>query len=292
MRVGVVGTGIMGAPMARNLLRAGHVVMVHNRTPSRMTPLIEAGAMPTSSPREMASLTDAVVISVPRHARRRGGRDRGRRLARRGAARTFSYRHQHDCAADARTLAERAATAGVDMLDAPVSGGERGAIDGTLSIMVGGRRAAFDRAAPIFAAIGKTATYMGESGQGQTTKLVNQVVGAATLAAVAEGIALGARAGLDRAALIDAIGGGAAASWMWTNLGPRMQRRDFAPGFMVKLQQKDLRLALAAAADVGAALPLTTLVHQLLASVEAHDGGDLGTQAILTAIEASAAPAR
>ena len=292
MRVGVVGTGIMGAPMARNLLRAGHVVMVHNRTPSRMTPLIEAGAMPTSSPREMASLTDAVVISVPDTPDVEAvviGADGLLAEARPGLlvidTSTIAPR-------TARTLAERATTAGIDMLDAPVSGGERGAIDGTLSIMVGGRRAAFDRAAPIFAAIGKTATYMGESGQGQTTKLVNQVVGAATLAAVAEGIALGARAGLDRAALIDAIGGGAAASWMWTNLGPRMQRRDFAPGFMVKLQQKDLRLALAAAADVGAALPLTTLVHQLLASVEAHDGGDLGTQAILTAIEASAAPAR
>src|SRR5205814_4272294 len=137
--------------------------------------------------------------------------------------------------------------ADVDMLDAPVSGGEQGAVAGTLSIMVGGRREAFERAAPVFAAIGKRATYMGGPGQGQMTKLVNQVVGAATLAAVAEGIVLGAIAGLEPQALIDAIDGGAATSWMWRTLGPRMQRRDFAPGFMVRLQQKDLRLAVTAA---------------------------------------------
>jgi 2-hydroxy-3-oxopropionate reductase len=287
MRVGVVGTGIMGAPMARNLLRAGHVVTVHNRTPARLAPLLEAGATPAASPREVAAVADAVVISVPDTPDVEAvvaGPDGILAASRSGLlvidTSTITPR-------TARALAERAAAAGVDMLDAPVSGGERGAIDGTLSIMVGGGRAAFERAAPVFAAIGKTATYMGEAGQGQTTKLVNQVVGAATLAAVAEGIALGARAGLDPAALIEAIGGGAASSWMWTNLGPRMQRRDFAPGFMVKLQQKDLRLALAAAADVGAALPLTTLVHQLFATVEAGDGGSLGTQALVTAIEAA-----
>jgi 3-hydroxyisobutyrate dehydrogenase-like beta-hydroxyacid dehydrogenase len=176
------------------------------------------------------------------------------------------------------------------VLDAPVSGGEQGAVGGTLSIMVGGRREAFERAQPIFAAIGRRATYMGGPGQGQMTKLVNQVVGAATLAAVAEGVVLGARAGLEPEALVEAIGGGAATSWMWTNLGPRMQRRDFAPGFMVKLQQKDLRLAVTAAREVGVPLPLTALVQQLLAAVEAHDGGALGTQAIVTAFEALARP--
>jgi 3-hydroxyisobutyrate dehydrogenase len=131
---------------------------------------------------------------------------------------------------------------------------------------------------------------MGGPGQGQMTKLVNQVVGAATLAAVAEGIVLGAAAGLDPQALIDAVGGGAATSWMWTTLGPRMQRRDFAPGFMVRLQQKDLRLASTAAEEIGTSLPLTQLVQQLFAAVEARDGGALGTQAVVTAIEALARP--
>ena len=288
MRVGVVGTGIMGAPMARNLLRAGHAVTVHNRSPGRMAPLVDAGATAASSSRELAAAVEAVVISVPDTPDVEAvvaGPDGILAGAYPGLlvidTSTIAPRA-------ARALAERAAAQDVAMLDAPVSGGEQGAIAGTLSIMVGGPRPAFERAAAIFAAIGRTATYMGGSGQGQMTKLVNQVVGAATLAAVAEGIVLGARAGLEPAALIDAIGGGAATSWMWTNLGPRMQRRDFAPGFMVRLQQKDLRLALAAAAENGARLPLTALVHELLATVEGRDGGALGTQAIVTALEALA----
>jgi 3-hydroxyisobutyrate dehydrogenase len=288
MRVGVVGTGIMGAPMARNLLRAGHTVTVHNRSPARVATLVQAGATAAATPREVAACADAVITCVPDTpdveavvAGPNGILD----AARPGLSIIDTSTIAPGAA---RALAERAAGVQVDFLDAPVSGGEQGAVNATLSIMVGGRRDAFDRAAPIFAAIGKTATYMGASGQGQMTKLVNQVVGAATLAAVAEGIQLGARAGLDPAALIDAIGGGAASSWMWTNLGPRMQRRDFAPGFMVKLQQKDLRLAIAAAAEVGAPLPLTAVVQRLLAAVEAHGDGALGTQAIVTAIEALA----
>jgi 3-hydroxyisobutyrate dehydrogenase len=290
MRVGVVGTGIMGAPIARNLLRAGHAVTVHNRTPARTAPLVDAGALAASSPREVASSVDAIVTSLP------DGPDVEAVLC--GPAGILAGAHAGLLVVDtstiapatARALAARAAGENVDLLDAPVSGGERGAVDATLSIMVGGRREAFERARPILAAIGKTATYMGDSGQGQMTKLVNQVVGAATLAAVAEGIVLADRAGLDPRAVLDAVGGGAAASWMWTNLGPRMQARDFAPGFMIRLQQKDLRLALAASADVSAPLPLTALVQQLLAAVEARDGGGLGTQAIVTALEALARP--
>ncbi|HJQ85218.1 MAG TPA: NAD(P)-dependent oxidoreductase, partial [Candidatus Binatia bacterium] len=180
---------------------------------------------------------------------------------------------------------ERAAAVDVALLDAPVSGGEQGAIAGTLSIMVGGDRAAFERAAPIFAALGRQATYMGGPGQGQMTKLVNQVVGATTLAAVAEGVLLAARAGLDPAAMVRALDGGAASSWMLREQAPRMQRRDFAPGFMVRLQQKDLRLALAAAEELGVALPAAELVHRLFAAVEERGGGALGTQALLQALE-------
>lgn len=290
MRVGVVGLGIMGAPMARNLLRAGHSVTVHNRTPARMAPLVEAGATAASSPREVAARSEVVVTSVSDTPDVEAVLAGPNGLLEGAASGSLLIDTSTIAPAVARTLAERAAEKGVDLLDAPVSGGEQGAIAGTLSIMVGGRREAFDRAAPIFDAIGKTATWMGGAGQGQMTKLVNQVVGAATLAAVAEGVVLGARAGLDPAALVEAIAGGAASSWMWTNLGPRMQRRDFAPGFMIRLQQKDLRLALTAAREVGATLPVTALVNQLLAAVEAHDGGALGTQAIVTALEALARP--
>ena len=292
MRVGVVGTGIMGGPMARNLLRAGHAVTVHNRTPARVAPLVTEGALAAATPRALAEAVDVAITCVP---------DTpdveevvlGANGLLAGARSGFLIVDTSTIAPRAaRAMAQRAAAVGVDMLDAPVSGGEGGAIAGTLSIMVGGRRDAFDRAAPIFAALGRTATYMGEAGQGQMSKLVNQVVGAATLAAVAEGILLGARAGLEPAARVEAVGGGAASSWMWTNLGPRMQRRDFAPGFMIRLQQKDLRLALAAAADAGAPTPLTAVVHELFAAVEARDGGGLGTQAILNALEALPASRR
>lgn len=285
MRVGVVGTGIMGAPMARNLLRAGHAVTVHNRTPARVAPLVDAGATAMPSPRAVAAVVDAVITCVPDTPDVEAVVAGPDGILAGAASGLLVIDTSTIAPAAARSLAERAAARGVAFLDSPMSGGEQGAIAGTLSLMVGGDREAFDRAAPIFAAIGKTATYMGGPGQGQMTKLVNQVVGAATLAAVAEGIVLGSRAGLDAEALIQAIGGGAASSWMWTQLGPRMQRRDFAPGFMVRLQQKDLRLAIAAAADVGAPLPLTSVVHRLLDAVESKGGGALGTQAIVTAIE-------
>ena len=188
----------------------------------------------------------------------------------------------------ARALASRTSAIGVDFLDAPVSGGQQGAIDGTLSIMVGGAPDAFARARPVFEALGRTATHMGGPGQGQMTKLVNQVIGVTTLAAVAEGLTLAAHAGLDPDAVLAAVGGGAATSWQLTNLGPRMQRGDWAPGFMVRLQQKDLRLALAAAAGLHVPLPATAVVHQLLGAVEARGGGDLGTQALAQALEALA----
>ena len=288
MRVGVIGIGIMGAPMARNLLRAGHDVTVLGRTPARAASLVAEGARAGESPAAVAAAVDAIVTCLPdtpdveQVVAGEGGVLAGARPG------LLVIDMSTIAPAAARTLAERAKAVGADFLDAPVSGGDKGAIAGTLSIMVGGDRAAFDRAQLVFAALGKQITWMGGPGQGQMTKLVNQVVGAVTLAAVAEGVALAEHAGLDPAAVIQAVGSGAATSWMLTNLGPRMQQADYAPGFMVRLQQKDLRLALAAAASVGVPLPTTSLVHQLFAAVEAHGGGALGTQALVTAIEALA----
>ena len=207
----------MGGPMARNLLRAGHTVTVHNRSPGRLAPLIEAGATAAGSASEVARASDAVVISVPDTPDVEaivGGSDGI--LA--GASPGLLVIDTSTIAPKAaRALAERAAARDVAMLDAPVSGGEGGAIAGTLSIMVGGRRDAFERAAPIFAAIGRTATYMGEAGQGQMTKLVNQVVGAATLRPWPRA-SCSARAGLDprRSSRRSAA---ARVVVMWTNLG-------------------------------------------------------------------------
>ncbi len=285
MRVGIIGLGIMGAPMARNLLRAGHAVTVHGRTPARVEPLVTAGAAAAGSPEELARAVDAVITMLPDTPDVESVMGRVIDAASPGL---LAIDMSTIAPAAARALAARAAAVGVALLDAPVSGGEQGAVAGTLSIMVGGERAAFERAAPIFAALGTRATHMGGPGQGQMAKLVNQVVGATTLAAVAEGVVLAARAGLDPDAVVQALGGGAAASWMVAEQAPRMQRRDFAPGFMVRLQQKDLRLALAAAADLGVSLPATALVHQLFAAVEAQGGGALGTQALVIALEALA----
>jgi 3-hydroxyisobutyrate dehydrogenase len=281
MRVGVIGLGIMGAPIARNLLRAGHEVVVRGRSRGRLEPLIALGAREATSPAALARAVEVVVTSLPD----------GPEGVLAGSSAGLLVIDTSTIAPDvARALAERAAASGVDFLDAPVSGGQQGAIDGTLSIMVGGSADAVTRARPVLDAIGRKVTHMGGPGQGQMTKLVNQVVGATTLAAVAEGLLLAARGGLDPAAVIEAVGSGAAASWQLSNLGPRMQRGDFAPGFMVRLQQKDLRLALAAAASLDVPLPATAVVHQLLAMVEARGGGSLGTQALITALEPQPRP--
>lgn len=293
MRVGVIGLGIMGAPMARNLLRAGHDVVVQGRRAARVDPLVAAGARAAATPAAVAAQVDAVVTSLPDGPDVEGvvaGPDGVLAGARPGL---LVVDTSTIAPATARALAAGCAEAGVAFVDAPVSGGEQGAIAGTLSIMAGGAVEAFERAAPIFAAIGRTATHMGGSGQGQMTKLVNQIVGATTLAAVAEGLTLAAHAGLDPSAVLAAVGGGAAGSWLLEHLGPRIQRGDWAPGFMVRLQQKDLRLALAAAAGLRVPLPATALVHQLFTAVEARGGGALGTQALAQAIELLAGgPAR
>src|SRR2546426_7589891 len=184
MRVGVIGLGIMGAPMARNLLGAGHALTVHTRTRARAAGLLADGAAWADSPAALAAAVDAVVTMLPDAPDVEAvvaGPNGVLAGARPGL---LAIDMSTIDPAAARALAERAAETGVALLDAPVSGGEQGAIAGTLSIMVGGAAAAFDRAGPLFAALGKRVTYMGGPGQGQMTKLVNQVVGAGTLAAV------------------------------------------------------------------------------------------------------------
>ncbi len=165
-----------------------------------------------------------------------------------------------------REIHDELAGRGVAMLDAPVSGGQVGAVNGTLAIMVGGEREAFERMLPAFHAMGKTVTYCGPSGSGQSTKLCNQVVCCLTLQAVCEGLVLATKSGLDPTVLIEAIKGGSAGSWLLTTLGAKMIARDFAPGFMIDLQQKDLRLVMEAAQELHLPLPGTAMVHQLFSA--------------------------
>jgi 3-hydroxyisobutyrate dehydrogenase-like beta-hydroxyacid dehydrogenase len=275
--------------MAKNLLKTGHAVTCYNRSAGPRDELAEAGATIAATPKEAAAGAEVVITIVtdsPDVEHVILGPDG---VAEGAAPGTVVVDMSTISPEVTRRIGAALAEQGVKMLDAPVSGGDAGAIAGTLSIMVGGDAAACERAAPIFQALGRQVTYMGGPGQGQMTKLVNQVVGATTLAAVAEGVLLAARAGLDPAAMVRALDAGAASSWMLRELAPRMQRGDFAPGFMVRLQQKDLRLALSAAAQLGVQLPTTAVVHLLFSAVEAQGGQDLGTQSLVKALEALSA---
>ena len=286
--VGVVGTGIMGAPMARNLAKAGFEVIVYNRTPSRAEALREEGCTVAASLAEVGQTAAVVITMVPDTpdvlavVEGEGG------LA--GAMREGSVLIDMSTIspAETRALAGRLAERGIAMLDAPVSGGSWGAQQGTLTIMAGGEPETFERCLPVFEAMGKSITLMGPSGMGQTTKLVNQILVAGTCAAVAEALVFAASQGADLLKTVEAVSGGAAGSWQLSNLGPRMAQRDFAPGFMVKLQQKDLRLILEAAQEQHVPLAVTGLARQYLTAVEAMGGGDEGTQAVVKAVEALA----
>src|SRR5882672_1580343 len=240
LRVGWIGFGIMGRPMAENLLRAGFVVGGYNRTPSRLESFSRAGGRVEQSPRAVAAASDVVVTMVsdtPDVARAlfgEGGVVGGCRAGQLVVdMSTISPRATREFAAKLREQ-------GVEHLDAPVSGGESGAIAATLSIMVGGEGDAFERCRPVFEVLGKKITHLGPSGAGQSTKLVNQVAVLGTLLAVCEAIRLAGGSGLDVAKVIDAVGGGAGASWQLAQLGPKILARDFAPGFPVRLARKDL----------------------------------------------------
>jgi 3-hydroxyisobutyrate dehydrogenase len=177
---------------------------------------------------------------------------------------------------------------GTQLLDAPVSGGDVGAKNATLSIMVGGDLAAFERVRPLLARMGKTITYCGPSGSGQLTKLVNQILVSVTNLAVCEALALAQKSGLDSQKTLDAVSGGAAGSWQLSNLGPKMLAGDFRPGFMIKLQHKDLRLAIAAARDAGLDLPALDLVYKLFDQALREGRGDEGTQALFAIVNEAA----
>lgn len=284
-RIGFIGTGLMGLPMAKNLLRAGFPVTAHNRTRSRAEPLTELGGAVVDSPRAVAERSDVVITIVsdtPDVEQVILGENGVVEALRPGMIvidmSTISPRVTKQIAAD---LAAR----GAEMLDAPVSGGEKGAIEGTLSIMVGGREATVEKCRPIFEAMGKNLVYCGTNGQGQMVKLCNQITIASNLIAAAEAVAFAKKAGVDPHTMIKAVGAGAAGSWVVNVLGPKMADHDFAPGFMVKLQQKDLRLVMQAASELGVSLPGAMLANQLFTAVEAGGGGDLGTQSLVKVTE-------
>lgn len=274
MRIGFVGLGTMGAPMARRLLEAGHELVVHNRTRAREEPLADAGATRAASPREAAQGAELVITMVSDtpdvEAVVLG--DAG---VLQGIEVEATLIDMSTIAPDAtRAIAARLAERGVQMLDAPVSGGSEGAERGTLSIMVGGDPEVLERFRPVLGTLGETVTHVGPIGSGQVTKAINQVIIAGTYAAIAEGLTLGLAAGVNVEAAHAAVSGGAAGSWGLTHRGPNMIHNRYPLGFRSRLHRKDLRIALDAAREAGVPIPVTAYVEQLETGLLQRGYGD------------------
>ena len=280
MKIGFVGLGIMGAPMARNLLGAGFELSVYNRTAEKCDALIAAGAKRCGSAAEVGERSDVVVTIVsdtPDVEAVLFGRNG---LA--GGLKPGSVVIDMSTISPAATVdfARRLGEQSVEMLDAPVSGGESGAIEGTLSIMAGGKREVFDRCLALFEAMGKNIVYTGPNGNGQKTKLVNQIVGSITLVAMVEGLRVAEKAGLPMEATLKAVSAGAAGSWMLSHLGPKVLAGDFDPGFSIRLHQKDLRLAAEFVKDLKVRAPGTQLSYELFTEALDKGMGELGNQGL------------
>jgi 3-hydroxyisobutyrate dehydrogenase len=285
MEIAWIGTGIMGAPMARNLLRGGHKVRAHNRSAEKARALIADGATVVTDLVEAARGAEVVFIMVSDTPDVEGVVAKIESVLTSGQI----VIDMSTIAPDAeRTIAARLAKSGVAYLDAPVSGGETGAIEGTLAIMVGGEEDAFKRAQPLFELLGKRITHMGPAGAGQTTKLANQIAVAVTLEAAAEALLFARQGGLDPAKVIEAIGAGAAGSWQLNNLGPKIVAGDYRPGFFVQLMRKDLRLVTEAAHEQRLALPGLALMTSMFNTTSALGHDRDGTQAVAAALDSVA----
>jgi 3-hydroxyisobutyrate dehydrogenase len=283
--IGFIGLGIMGRGMARNLLKAGFSVTVWNRTASRMEPLVEAGASAGSSPADVAANSDIIITCVsdtPDVEAVILGEDGVIHGAKAGSLVVDMSTISPQVT---QTIAAKLAEKDVQMLDAPISGGSEGAANGTLSIMVGGDATQVERTMPAFQAMGKAITHVGANGAGQTVKLVNQILVVGNMLAVGEALLFAQAGGLDLQKTLDAVTQGAAGSWMLSNRGPQVIARDWRPGFMVDLQQKDLRLALQAADEMGVPLLGTSTVFNLYRTLQAQGLGAEGNHALVKALE-------
>jgi len=284
-RIGFIGLGLMGSGMSRNLLKAGYTVTVWNRTESKVRPLVEAGAKAAKSPRDAAKASDVVVSMVTDSV------DveevlLGPSGAAQGAKRGDVFIDMSTISPIAtRSIAARLEEKGIEMLDAPVSGGVQGAQGGTLSIMVGGKQQVFEECRPILQAMGKTITYIGGHGDGQVCKAVNQILVGTTMLGVAEALVFAAKAGVNLERVHAAVSGGAAGSWQLTNNGERLLKGDHEPGFKIKDYLKDLGIIMDTAAASKTPLPATALVHQMFRHCDAMGMREKGTQGVVVALE-------
>ena len=283
--VGFVGLGIMGAAMAGNLLEAEHELVVHNRTRTKAEQLAQHGARVAASPREVAQTSDVVITMLPgppeveEVVAGEGGLLEG------AAEGSLIVDMSTSSPLLARQLASMARERGVRMLDGPVSGGDVGARDGTLSIMVGGEDEDFERARPLFEVMGETVVHVGGAGAGQVVKACNQIVVALVIEAVAEALVLGSKAGVAPDRVVEVLSGGLAANKVLDVKGEKFLSHDFTPGGKVEYHRKDLGIALAAGREYGVTLPVTALVEQMFGVLEAKGRGGWDHSALLNLIE-------
>ncbi len=283
-KIGFIGTGIMGRPMALNLLRAGYDLTVHNRTKAKADRLLANGASWASNPAEAAAGCDVAITCVTDTPDVRQVLLGEKGVIEAASKGLVCVDMSTISPAATREMGQTLAARGVTLIDAPVSGGEIGAIEGKLSIMMGGSKDAVEKVCPIMEVMGRTVTYCGPLGAGQMTKLVNQVMVIHTIMSVAEGLAFAEKAGLDLETTLAVTSAGAAGSHSLKALGPKIIAGDFKPAFMVDLQQKDLRLVLEYAEQLHQPLPGVALARELLAALQAQGRGRDGTQALVDVI--------
>lgn len=283
--IGFIGLGIMGKPMAHNLLKAGFPLVVQNRHQEITDEFLAAGARAGTRPRDIAASCDVVITMLPGPTQVEGVLVGPGGIIEGAHAGLVVIDMSTIAPVVASTLAARLAEYGITLLDAPVSGGDAGAMAGTLSIMVGGDEETFKRCMPIFQALGKTIVHVGASGAGQVVKACNQIVVALVIEAVSEALVLGSKAGVDPAKILQVLGGGLAANRVMELRGASMLAHDFTPGGRVRFHHKDLGFALEMARRYGVSLPATALVDQMLASLEVRGRGDLDHSALLTYLE-------
>ena len=281
--IGWIGTGVMGVSMAKHLMTAGHPLVIHTRTRERAEPLLAAGAQWAESPLAVAERAEIVcsMVGYPEDVEVTHLGPQGTLSAAKAPALLIDFTTSSP--ALAQRIAERSAALGTQAIDAPVSGGDVGARNATLSIMCGGTEAAFQAARPVLDLLGKTVVLQGPAGSGQHTKMVNQLLIAGTMLGMAEALSYAKKAGLDPETVLQSVGGGAAASWSLTNLAPRILKSDFAPGFFIEHFLKDLRIALDEARALGLDLPCATAAERTYRALAEAGYARAGTQAIVHA---------
>ncbi|MEB3272575.1 MAG: NAD(P)-dependent oxidoreductase [Prochlorothrix sp.] len=280
----VIGLGTMGLPMALNLLAAGYAVRVHNRTRQREEAALDRGATRAATPQAAAQGADIILTCVSDSPDVESVILGKTGIIQGATAGSVVIDLSTISPQVTRQIAARLQEQGIAMLDAPVSGGSEGAQQGTLSIMVGGDAAVLEQVRPVLEVLGQTITHVGPIGSGQVTKAINQIIVAGTYWAVAEGLALGQKAGLDMAQVVQAVGGGAAGSWGLSHRSGNMLANEYPLGFRLRLHRKDLRIALEAAQELGVSLPMAAYVEQMETGLINQGFGDEDVSALARSI--------